>query len=248
MRKKKRHIGLKIAVILSSVLALILVGVGVLITDFTDNTPSYYSEMKGVSVGDYLGEKANASLRNCGPFDDFEYLFNQEEINRLLATIVPNIQIPMVNISSIYLSIDENDCIHAEAPFWALFYKSCAKADGYLSYDETTLTLEINELKVNLLTSQSGIVAGILSKKQIADIADSINGAGVHLKMEKKENTILVTMTNIDICRTIVDCCSSPSIGFLSAAITAGALSSRNVKMVVNEDGLTGVIVKKSLL
>ena len=246
--KKHHHTFLKIGIALVSVVALSLVTVAILVTDFTDNTPSYYKEMKDVSTGDYLGEKAKRQALSCGPLDDYEYLFDEEGINRLMGTLTPHFAIPMVNITSIYLSIDSNDRIHAEAPFWALFYRSCAKLDGYLTYDDSVLTLRIEEIKANLLSSAFGIVDWVLSEKTIADIERSINDAGVHLTMEKQNKDIVVKMTNLGICKTIVSCCQDPSIGFLSAAIAAGLINSRTTKLVVNQAGLTGIIVKKSLL
>lgn len=249
-KEKKRRVPLlvKLLIGLAVIIAIPVIGVGIAITDFTDNTPSYCAEMKGVSTSDYLGQKAKDAAKDCGVLDDYEYLLNEEEINRMLATITPNINIPLVNLTSIYLDINEEDQIHAEAPFQALIYKSCAKVDGYLSYDKEVLSLRIQEIKANLLTSKSGLVASILSNDVVENMEKAINDSGVHLSMEKQENDIVVTMTNINICQTIVDCCKDPAIGFLSAALAAGALNSQNVELVVNENGYTGVIVKKSLL
>ncbi|MCR5491960.1 MAG: hypothetical protein K6F32_07530 [Bacilli bacterium] len=248
MKRRRIPLIFKILIAIVSVAAIAVGAAAIAITDFTDNTPSYYSEMEGVSTKDYLGDKAEQEALSCGPLDDFEYLFDEEGLNKLMATIVPTIEIPMVNLTSIYFTVSESNAVHAEAPLSALIFKSCVKADGTLSYDEEVITLRIESLKAGLISSNSKPVSAILSSTMIGEIQTSINEAGVHLNMEKDGNAVVITMTNIEICQTIADCCSSPEIGFLSAALAAGALSAKNVDLVVNEDGLTGVVIKKSLI
>ena len=247
-KTKKKHPVRKLIIVLTSIIAILLVSVGVLITDFTDNTPDYISEVDNMTTGDFMANKAQESLENSGPLDDFEYLFDEHDLNNLLATIVKEIKIPMVNLKSIYLDIDEEDNIKVEAPLWALFYKSCAKVDGKLTYDDTTLTLRITEIKVNLLTSNFGIVNWILSDEVVSNIQKAINDAGVELTMWKENNDILASMTNIDICKTIINCTNGSGVGFLSAALVAGTLNANNANLIVNQNGLTGIVVKKSLL
>ncbi len=245
---KKKHPIRKLFLIIGIIFALIFTSVGVLIVDFTDNTPDYITEVEDMSTSDFLSYKAEKSLKETGIDEDFEYLFDEHDLNNLLATIVKEIEIPMVNLHSIYLSINEDDTIDIQAPFFFLFYKSCAKVKAKLTYDETTLVLRITEIKVNLLSSNFGIVNYILSDQVVSDIQKAINDEGVELKMWKEDNDILVSMTNIDICKTIVNCSKGSAFGLLGAAIVAGSITAKNVKLIVNQDGLTGVIISKSLV
>lgn len=232
---------------IASIIGLTFATIGVLVTDFTNNTPTYISEVEGMSPGDFMGAKVEQSLGDCGPFDDFEFLFNEHEINDLLATVTPLIKLPMVNIKSIYLKINDDNSINAEAPAWAACFRTCAKVDGYLSYDESVVTLRLTKIKANLLTSKWGAIDWALSDKNIQKIENALLNAGVHLNMCKDNKDIIATMTNLDICKTIADCSKTAS-GFLTSAIVAGAISARNVEFKINENGLTGVIIHRSLL
>ena len=121
---KKKHPIRKLFLIIGIIFALIFTSVGVLIVDFTDNTPDYITEVEDMSTSDFLSYKAEKSLKETGIDEDFEYLFDEHDLNNLLATIVKEINIPMVNLHSIYLSINEDDTIDIQAPFFFLFYKS----------------------------------------------------------------------------------------------------------------------------
>ena len=120
---KKKHPIRKLFLIIGIIFALIFTSVGVLIVDFTDNTPDYITEVEDMSTSDFLSYKAEKSLKETGIDEDFEYLFDEHDLNNLLATIVKEINIPMVNLHSIYLSINEDDTIDIQAPFFFLFYK-----------------------------------------------------------------------------------------------------------------------------
>ena len=55
---EKKHPIRKLFIILLTVILSIFLIIGILITDFSDNTPSYVNEVKDTEVGDYLGDKA----------------------------------------------------------------------------------------------------------------------------------------------------------------------------------------------
>lgn len=245
--EKKKHVIRNIVISVVAAFGIVLAATGISICDFTDNTPEYTSEVKGVSTGDYIGNLADESFKNCGLLDDYEFLLDEHKINNLLATVVEVIDIPCVNIKSIYLNIDENDNIQAEAPLWALFYKCCAKAKGFLTYDDESLVLELSEIKLNLLSSRRGIVEQIVTEKMVEDIEDSLEESGVHIDMWKEGKNLYAKMTILDICRTIADC-SKNATGFITAALVGGALTTRTVDLVVNENGLTGIVIHRRLI
>lgn len=243
----EKHIWRKVLISVGAVIGTIVLAIGVVITDFTNNTPDYISEVDGVSTGDYIGELADESFKDCGIFDDYEFLLDEHKLNNLLATIVREIKIPAVNLKSIYLDIDEKDNIRVEAPLWALFYRSCAKVDGHLDYDDEQVTLRLTEVKINLLNSKGGIIEKVISEEMVEEIEKNVVEAGVHIDMWKDGNDLCAKMTILDICRTIADCSKSAG-GFITAALVGGALTTRSVDLVVNENGLTGVIIHRSLL
>ena len=245
---KAKHPFRKTILIITSFILLIFLVIGVLITDFGNNTPSYVKEVDGQELGEYLGNKAELCAKDTGAFDDFEYLFNEEELNDVLALIVPLIEIPMVNIKSIYLTIEPNNDLYIEAPFWALFYKSLAKAKCSLSYDDTKVRLVIEDIRIREFSSQKGIVKSILNDDRVKEIETSINEAGVELKMWKEDYKIIVEMSDIDIAKTIINTTKGKGVGFLTAALVAGTLNSSAIDIVINENGYTGIIVHKFML
>ncbi len=246
MTKKHKFRNTLILILLSILLFIIIIGI--LLCDFSDNTPSYTKEVEDLTIGDYLGDKAKKSANETGAFDDFEYLFNEEELNNVLALVTKTISIPMVKIKSIYLDIKDTNEIYIEAPFWALFYKSMAKANCYLSYDDETVRLVIEDIRIRNFTSTKGIVKSILDDDCVADIEKSINDAGVVLDMWKEDSTIFFEMSNLDIVKTIINCTKGDGVGFLTAALVAGTLNSNSIDIVINENGFTGIIVHKFLL
>ena len=148
----------------------------------------------------------------------------------LLALIVPLIEIPMVKIKSIYLSIESNNDLLIEAPFWALFYKSMAKAKCSLSYDDTTVKLKIEDVRIRELSSKKGIVKSILDEDTIEDIEASLKEAGIEISMWKEDYYIYAEMTNLDIVKTIINTTKGEGVGFLTAALVAGTLNSNSIE------------------
>lgn len=201
-----------------------------------------------MTPGEYTKKKAEKAIEESKFLGDINFLFDEKEINELLATCVPLIKVPTINISSIYVDVSNNENIHGEAPFWFLFYKSCAYADCVLTYDDTTAYLDINDIHIRSFTSQKGIVKDILSEERVKSIQESINNAGVELTMWKEGTTVKAKMTNLDIVKTIINCTHHSGIGFLSAALTAGTLNSLNVELIVNQNGKTGIVIHKSLI
>lgn len=244
----KKHTFRNTILIILSFIALIFLVVGILITDFSDNTPEYTKEVEDTTIGEYLGDKAKNMAKETGAFEDFEYLFDEEELNKVLALIVPLIEIPMVKIKSIYLSIDSNNDLLIEAPFWALFYKSMAKAKCSLSYDDTTVKLKIEDVRIRELSSKKGIVKSILDEDTIEDIEASLKEAGIEISMWKEDYYIYAEMTNLDIVKTIINTTKGEGVGFLTAALVAGTLNSNSIDIVINENGYTGIIVHKFML
>lgn len=245
---KKKHPIRKLFIILLTVILSIFLLIGILITDFSDNTPSYVNEVKDTEVGDYLGDKAEKELSSTGPLDDFEYLFNEEELNKVLYMITRDIKIPMVKIQSIYLHIDKDDDIKAEAPVWALFYHTMARAQCSLSYDKEKVTIKVEDVRIRGFSSTKGIVKNILDEDLVNEIMTSLRKEGIEITMWKEGIYIYAQMTNIDICKTIINTTKEKGTGFLVAALVAGSLNSHSVDLIVNQNGLTGIIIHKSLL
>ena len=81
---KKKHPIIKLLNIILIIILSILLVLGILIVDFSDNTPKYVDEVKDTEIGDYLGNKAEEELKDSGPLDDFEYLFNDFRIIKKL--------------------------------------------------------------------------------------------------------------------------------------------------------------------
>ena len=245
---KKRHPIRNTFIALISIVALALGGVAITICDFTDNTPEYISEVEGMEPGDYLGEKAKESLKESTPLSDYKYVFSEHELNDLFATIVPKIDIPAINLKSMYISINEDDSFAMEAPFYALFYRSCAKGFGELIGAEDSITMKISELKVNLLSSKDGIVKSLLSEERIEAIEDAIREQGIEIDLWKEEADIYAKMTLEDICKTIVNNCSDPRLSFLVSAVGRGLITTHTASIVVNENDETGIIIHRGLL
>jgi len=244
----KKHILRNIFLVFLSIIVLLFIVVGVLIIDFTDNTPEYIDEVKDTNLSDFLGDKAKRIAKETGIFEDYKYLFDVEEINKILAMTTRNINIPLVNIKSIYLDIDDIDEVKGEAPFYLLFYKSLAKLNFTISYDDEKITLKIADIRVRNFSSTKGIVKSILNVKRINKIMESLNEEGIEIKLWKEDYYIYAQMTNIDVVKTIINCTKEDSVGFLVAALVAGSLNSNTIDIVINENGLTGIIVHKRLL
>lgn len=243
----RKHRLRKFIIIFASILTSLAIILGIIVIDFEDNTPSYTKELGDITLSDYLSNKAKKDFQDSILENDFEYLFDEKELNEVLSLVTPYISIPFTHLSSIYLHIDENDNIKAYAPFWFLFYKSMARVDGFLSYDKEQVILELDDIRIRELSSRFGIVKGILSPERIEDIDKALDDVGVELTMWKEEEKIFVKMTNIDICLTIIQCTKN-GIGLLSSALAAGTLNSRSVELVINQEGKTGVIIHKLLL
>ena len=221
---------------------LLLTAVGITVTDFTDNTPDYISEVKDVETGDLLKAKVDQAISNMDISGEFVYTFNEHELNNILATIVKNIKIPAISIKSIYLSVGDEGKIEAEAPFWMAFYRSCLKAHGLLTYKAKEIVLTLKDISLGLLTETKGLVRSILNDDNIASINQSIVDSGVYLSIERRDDELVAVMTDQDILKTIVACTDSP-LGFLYAALAGGFLNNRQIKVLINENGYTGIIV-----
>ncbi|MCQ2772198.1 MAG: hypothetical protein MJ238_02835 [Bacilli bacterium] len=221
---------------------LIVSSIGIVVTDFTNNTPDYISEVKDVTTGDLLSAKVDSALKDMDISGEFKYIFNEHEINNILATIVPNIKVPGLNIKSIYVDIGEEGKISAEAPFWMAFYRSCLKANGTLTYKEKEVVLTLDDIKLGRLSETRGLTKAVLNENNIANINETIVKAGVHLTIERRDDKIVAVMTDLDIIKTIVECTDSP-MGWLYAALAGGFLNNRQIKVLINENGYTGIIV-----
>lgn len=222
--------------------ALLLTTVGVVVTDFTNNTPEYISEVKGLTTGDLLSSKVDEALNEMDISGEFKYIFSEQEINNILATIVPNIKVPALNVKSIYINIGDEGKISAEAPFWMAFYRSCLKANGTLTYKDKEIVLALDDINLGLLSETRGITKAVLNNENIASINKSIVDAGIHLSIERRDEKIVAVMTNQDILKTIVECTDSP-MGWLYAALAGGFLNNKQIKVIINEGGYTGIIV-----
>lgn len=245
---KKRHVLRNILLVLLVLVLSVLLVVGVLIVDFGDNTPEYVSEVENTELGDYMGDKAEREADRAGLLGDFEYLFNEEELNKILYMIIRDVKIPMVKIKSVYLNIDENDKIYAEAPFWAFIYHSRAKLNCTISYDDEVVRLRVDDIRVRGFSSTKGIVRSILSEDMVKELNQSLREQGIEITMWKEDEYIYAEMTNIDICKTIINTTKERGVGFLAAALVAGTLNHHSIDIVVNQNGLTGIVVHKSLL
>ncbi|GEM_PF-2586356 len=243
----KKHVVRNTLITLGAIIGVCFISISVAITDFTNNTPDYISEVEGKSTGDYIGELADESFKNCGILDDYEFLLDEHKLNNVLATIVPTIEIPCVNLKSIYLDIDEDDNIRVEAPLWALCYRTCAKIDGHLEYDDEFLTLRLTKIRVNLISSGGGVVDWVVTEEMVEGIEETLLENGVHADLWKDGTDIMAKMTILDICRTIADC-SKNAAGFITAALVGGALTTKTVDLIVNKNGLSGIIIHRSLL
>ncbi len=246
--KKKRHPIRNTLFVLLCVAVLAFGAAGAILADFSDSTPEYSKSYRNVSTPDYLSAKAIKSVREMGLLGDYEYLFNGEEINELLATTLNYIDIPTVSMVSAYVDIASDNYFEMEAPCWIACFHSAAKANGYLSKTDDTVIIQVEEVKLGRISSKRGNAESILSQERLKEVESSIRQSGVMVNLEKKGQSIYASMTIKDMCQTIVNCCDDRAISFLSAAVYADSITTKNVEIKVNENGLTGIVVHKRLL
>ena len=234
----------KVLIILVIFVLVIIVSFAFLLCDFTNNTPDYVLSMdKSLTASDILMQKAEDAAKEMDLSGQYKYLFNEEEINKLLATLVRDIDVSFLKIKAIYLTINDEDKIFAEAPYWITFYRSCLKASGYLQYDNEKVELKLSDAKSGNIELQSWSLRAALSDKNLKKITNSIRKNKVYLTIKREKNYIIATMTKEEILRTIIENSKRVVTGVLTTAIVGGLMNNTSTEIVVNKNGLTGIIL-----
>ncbi len=233
-----------VLIILVIFVLAIIIGFAFLLCDFTNNTPGYVLSMdESLTASDMLMEKAEAAAKEMDLTGQYKYLFNEKEINELLATLVRDIDLSFLKIKSIYLTINDEDKIFAEAPYWITFYRSCLKASGYLQYDNEKVELRLSNATSGNIELQSWSLKAALSDKNLEKITKSIRKNKVYLTIKREKKYIVATMTKEEILRTIIENSKRIVTGVLTTAIVGGLMNNTSTEIIVNKNGLTGIIL-----
>ncbi len=234
--------GLIGAILLLAIITVVVIGI--MIYDKTDNSNKEITDQQ-FDTTELLYAYIENSLEETDSNAKVELLLNEYKVNCLLQSIVQKINIPVVEIKSMYSIYNEDGSVSFEAPIKALFFNSCVKGKLDIKVsDDGTLSVILSSIGLGKLGTDSklvkALVFGFVNTKKIEK---QLSEKGTDVNIEKNSDNITISVTKENLSKIIENSVKDETQYLIKALIDEFLGNNKVFDFKFNDEDVIGAIL-----